>query len=289
MRKKAKNRGSKLFLFLGKGLWLLIKFIFYYPFKGLWWLVRKIYTASKTKLVTYRIERKRPRVEPKVQFFHLIKTFKGNLKHFQKLLFTNKSTIGLILGGRGSGKTALGMRLLENFKAETKKKIYAMGFSKEALPEWITPIQGIEEIENGSVVLIDEGGIEFSSRNAMTIINKMLSELLLISRHKDMSVIFITQNSSNLEINVIRQADYLLLKPSSLLQRDFERSKIKEIYEEVEEEFKKLKGEKGLTYVYADAYRGFVTNTLPSFWGEKVSKGYAQRKSKNVVESKEAA
>lgn len=274
MRKKAKKRLNKVLLFL-------VKLIFYYPFKALWWIIKKIYLWIKVKKTSYRLNRQRPHTEPKVEFFHLIKTYNGNLKHFQKTLFANKSTIGLILGGRGTGKTALGMRLLENFKAKSNKKIYAMGFSKETLPEWIICIEKIDEIKNGSVVLIDEGGIEFSSRNAMTLINKMLSELLLISRHKDLSVIFITQNSSNLEINVIRQADYLLLKPSSLLQRDFERSKIKDVYEEVQEDFKKLKEHKGLTYIYSDSYRGFVTNTLPSFWGEKVSKGYANRQSKD--------
>ena len=103
------------------------------------------------------------------------------------------------------------------------------------------------------------------------------SKILLIARHKDLSVMFISQNSSNLEINAIRQADYLLLKPSSLLQKDFERKKIKQIYEEAQENFEDLKGTEGLTYVYADKFRGFVTNKLPSFWSEKVSKGYSKR------------
>ena len=85
----------------------------------------------------------------------------------------------------------------------------------------------------------------------------------------------ITHNSANLEINAIRQADYLILKPSSLLQKDFERKKIKDIYENVEGEFNELKNTVGLTYLYADNYQGFVINKLPTFWSEKVSKGYS--------------
>jgi len=88
----------------------------------------------------------------------------------------------------------------------------------------------------------------------------------------------ITHNSANLEINAIRQADYLLLKPSSLLQNDFERKKIRDIYFEVKEDFEELSEDKGLTYVYSGSYAGFVSNKLPSFWSEKVSKGYAHRK-----------
>ena len=153
-----------------------------------------------------------------------------------------------------------------------------MGFQEESLPSYIHTIDHIDEIKNDSVILIDEGGIEFSSRNAMTDANKLLSEILLIARHKDLSVIFITQNSSNLEINAIRQADYLLLKPSSLLQKDFERKKIKDIYEEVEDDYKQHKDTTGILYIYADKFRGFVTNTLPTFWSDKVSKGYANKK-----------
>ena len=104
--------------------------------------------------------------------------------------------------------------------------------------------------------------------------NKLLSEILLIARHKDLSVLFISQNSSNIDINAIRQADYLILKPSSLLQQDFERKKIKDIYQKVNAHFEELKGDIGLSYIYSDKFQGFTSNTLPSFWSNKVSKGY---------------
>src|SRR3989344_862010 len=88
----------------------------------------------------------------------------------------------------------------------------------------------------------------------------------------------ITHNSSNIEINTIRQSDYLILKPSSLLQKDFERKKIKEIYNEVEELFNKHKDVEGLTYIYSNEYKGFVSNPLPSFWSSRVSKSYSDFK-----------
>ena len=118
----------------------------------------------------------------------------------------------------------------------------------------------------------------FSSRDSMSKPNKVLSDLILIARHKNLSIIFISQNSSNLEINILRQADCLLLKPSSLLQKDFERKKIQKVYEEVKDEFEKLKKYKGLTYIYSEDYRGFVNNDLPSFWSQKISKSFASNK-----------
>jgi len=92
------------------------------------------------------------------------KKLAGDLAEFEKKL-SSKSTIGLILGARGSGKSALGMRILENMAAKGRK-VCAMGFDGSALPGWIRPVNGVDEIPNGYFVLVDEGGILFSSRSS---------------------------------------------------------------------------------------------------------------------------
>ena len=158
-----------------------------------------------------------------------------------------------------------------------------MGFKEEDMPIWINVVEDIKELKNKSIVLIDEGGILFSSRQSMAEPNKLLSELMFIARHKSISIIFISQNSANLEINAIRQADYLVLKKSSLLQKDFERKKIKEIYEQVGDRFKKYKSIKGITFVYSDEFSGFVENPLPSFWTRKISKAFKGKEDEQGV------
>ena len=210
--------------------------------------------------------------------FKEVKTIKGDYQEFENKILESSSTIGIILGARGTGKSALGMKLLENLKAETGKEVYAMGFNPKDMPNWINIVDSIDDAENNSILLVDESGIQFSSRESMSNSNKLLSQILFIARHKDLSIIFISQNSSIIEINTIRQADYIALKPSSLLQKDFERKKIKEIYEEVEKEFEKYKEDKGLTYIYSHNYKGFISNPLPSFWNSKVSKAYEKFK-----------
>ena len=216
--------------------------------------------------------KKKLREKPREMKFFEIDAIEGILDDFYK--FLNKpGKIGIILGARGSGKSALGMRILENLRF-FEKKVYALGFNQKKLPKWIISVEDIKKVPNNSFLLVDESGIGFSSRNSMSLINKFLTELLLISRHKDISIIFITQNSSNIEINTLRQADYLLLKPSSLLQLDFERKKIKDIYLEVKDKFKEY-NEEGVTYIYSDVYRGFVKNKLPSFWSEELSKSFS--------------
>lgn len=216
---------------------------------------------------------RRPRGKPKAVSFSLIEAEKGSLADFERVF--ERSTIGIILGARGTGKSALGLRILENIVSE--RPCVAMGFAKSSLPRWIEPIGSVDEIPESSCVLIDESGILFSSRSSMSDANKLLSELILISRHKDLAIVFISQNSSNLEVNVLRQADYLLLKPASLLQLDFERKIVEKVYRAAKIGFEKHRGTPGLTYVYADAFCGFVSNPLPSFWSDKVSKQFRRR------------
>ncbi len=213
--------------------------------------------------------------DPVFEDFTVIEEKKGSYDKFEDRLFNTKSMIGIILGARGTGKSAIGMKLLENIHSKAQRPVSAMGFRSKDLPKWISVVDSVSQIENGSFVLVDEGGILFSSRSAMSAPNKLLSELLLIARHKDLSILFITQNSSNLEVNTIRQADYLILKPSSLLQRDFERNKIRDIYDEASEDFERYKDDKGLAYIYGHNFKGFISNPLPSFWNEKVSKAFS--------------
>jgi hypothetical protein len=218
---------------------------------------------------------KKPKLDAKFAEFEEIESVSGSFGAFEKYLMNSKSTIGIVLGARGSGKSAVGMRFLENVHAKTGRKVEAMGFLPQSLPKWIKCVNKIEEIENNSVVLVDEGGILFSSRQSLSDANKILSELLLVSRHKDLSILFISQNSSNLDVNAIRQADYLLLRRSSLLQKDFERKKIQQVYEGASELFEKyIERKNEISYIYSDDFRGIAANTLPSFWSESVGKSF---------------
>lgn len=310
MAKKRKSRKKKDFwYYLGK----VLTFIFYdiiwrfirWFFKGIWYLLRSTiefvqikFKENKEKREVAKKEEERikqefiesekekqkeqeeirhkkaAKREANYRAFTGLKSLKGKFTDFEDYLLTNKSTIGIILGARGTGKTAIGMKLLENIASRTDREIYALGFKKETLPDWIYVVDDVDDVETHSIILVDEGGITFGSRDSMSDVNKFLSQLLLVARHKDLSVIFISQNSSNIDVNAIRQADYIILKPSSLLQLDFERKRIKKIYEEVMDDFEFYKRRKGLTYIYSDKFKGFITNPLPSFWTDRVSKSF---------------
>ena len=237
-----------------------LKKIFSFAFSG-----AKNFAKGKSR------EARKPKGEAAFKPLAEVKKLAGDLEDFENQLLKSKSLIGIIIGARGSGKSALGMRLLENMAAEGRK-VAAMGFSEEAIPPWIETVTELSKVKNGTFLLVDEGGILFSSRESFSSGNKLLSELLLIARHKDLSVLFISQNSSNLEINTLRQADYMLFRRPSLLQKDFERKIVQKIYEEQADNFKQTG--RHATLVYSDWYKGFVENELPGFWSEAASKSF---------------
>lgn len=256
-----------------KGTWFLMKTP-YYLGKGIYkaskYTNEKVKESSKKKAV----KQKREAIMAVHEDFQVVNTKDGDYLEFENKVNKADSKIGVILGARGTGKTAFGMKFLENSRAKYNKKCYAMGFDSDELPSWITSVNSIEELGNNAIVLIDEGGILFSSRDSMSNANKLLSDLILIARHKNLTILFISQNSSNLDINILRQADFLVLKPSSLLQKNFERKIIQKIYDQAEEHFEEHKEVPGLTHIYSEKFNGFVSNPLPSFWGTNISKSF---------------
>jgi hypothetical protein len=266
MVKKKKENSLKV---LGKFLWFILK-IPYYILLGIYNLIKWTSNISKKN----KVLNKRKSLIAKQEEFKVIQEIDGSYKKWIQEVCNSDSQIGIILGSRGSGKTAFGIKLLENIQAKCKKKCYAMGFKEEEMPSWINVISQISEIENNSFILVDEGGILFNSRKSMSSANKILSDLILISRHKNLSILFISQNSSNLEINILRQADFIVLKKSSLLQKEFERKIIQKFYEETMANFKKFDKITGLTYIHSNNFKGFISNSLPSFWKESISKSF---------------
>ncbi len=263
-------------------LWKALIWIVFTIFHVIRWFCVWLYsTLVAVGRKTDRTERHASRVSGSAVSIplELLSSGKGSLAAFEEKVYSTKSTIGLVLGARGSGKSALGMRLLENVAAKKTRPVYAMGFNQSTLPTWIFCTEELSALPNGAFVLVDEGGIAFSSRRSTSNANQLLSSLIMIARHKDISVLFISQNSANLEINAIRQSDYLLLRKPSLLQMDFERKKISKIYHNIITGFEKLP-ENGLfaTYVYSDEFEGFVANQLPSFWSQKASKSFSNFK-----------
>lgn len=136
--------------------------------------------------------------------FQVEEPVKGDYDSFYKAA-RKYSLIMLITGKRGSGKTALGMKFLEAMNRETSRKCYAIGFDHTKLPRWLKKAEDTEKVPSNSVVLVDEGAVAFSSRDAMKSPNKLLGKLMAIARHKNLSMILIAQNCMPLDTEILTE------------------------------------------------------------------------------------
>lgn len=205
-----------------------------------------------------------------------VEAVQGSHEDFLKSL-ENTSKVVMIVGRRGSGKSALGFRLLENIHAKSRRPCFALGVGQGLLPKWIREVSNLEEATANGIVLVDEGAISFSSRESMKKDNIDLGKLLAIARHMNLSAILVTQNTSMIDKNVLRLCDSILLKEGSLLQEQMERSAIQKFYEKAKPAMDNVaKEEKQKAFYVLDAeFEGLCKAELPSFWSDMLSKSRA--------------
>jgi len=207
--------------------------------------------------------------------------------------------VGLILGQRGSGKTALGHELLEQFGKDSDRDAYILGFPehlRDQLPDWIEvlpPTTGREDWPADSVVLIHEAHQLLHARRSMDGANIEIDELVTVSRHRDSDIIFETQQSQRLDRNSVTAVDAIIFREPALMQADFERKQLRPIVKDAEEMFEQYTEtieEDGYTfreksdevkkhaYIHSGRFIGEYPHEigLADHWTESISKAYSE-------------
>ncbi len=189
-------------------------------------------------------------------------------------------SIVLLLGGRGSGKTALGFRLLELFRY--KLTPYIIGLPSQCahlLSDWIGIEERLEDVPSGSISLVDEASLSNHARDWAKAESRDLCRLLNLSRQQDKTIIFIAQQGRQINLDIASSANVIALKNPGMLQSEFERPALRQIVSDAKLAFKTISGDrKKWSYVYSpDAgFDGLVENILPTFWSQKLSRMYGQ-------------
>ncbi|MFC1968172.1 helix-turn-helix domain-containing protein [Chloroflexota bacterium] len=218
--------------------------------------------------------------------FLLPQPTKGNDPDSQWLDLIVPPSIVLILGGKGSGKTAVGFSFLEIFK--NKLDPYVIALPKQCenlLPNWIGIKGSLEEVPPGSISLVDEAYLINHARDWAKAESRDICQSLNLSRQQQKTIAFITQQSRHLNLDIVSSANVIVVKNPGMLQPSFERPELRKIMVEARLAFDSIKGDpKAWSYVYSpDAgFSGLVENSLPSFWGNRLSNmyGYGYQKEK---------
>lgn len=193
-----------------------------------------------------------------------------------------KSGVLIYLGHRGKGKSALAWFLAERAH-KAKRSVVAYDFTaaaKAALPKWVKHCKTLAELSKipSSVVVVDEAALKANARRAQSANNVEWTRLVAIARHKDHLLMFIGQHARQIDVSLVTDADMVLMKEPSLLHLRFARPELKPELEQAWDMFQKARGDKRKkTFVvsYHTGATGFLTNSLPSFWSNKLSKAFA--------------
>jgi SpoVK/Ycf46/Vps4 family AAA+-type ATPase len=194
---------------------------------------------------------------------------------------------GLIIieGQRGEGKTSLAWYIAEVKRVTKKgKRVIAFGMppqARKALPKWIAHMNTLEEVSKAkpSIVIIDEAAFTANSRRAMQESNIEWLQLIAICRHKDHLLIFVSQHNRQLDVQILADADLVIMKKPSLLHLRFTRPEFKPELEHAYEEFQAIKGDTRKHAYVVDYHNGnakMLKNGLPKFWSERISKAYSE-------------
>ena len=186
----------------------------------------------------------------------------------------------LILGGRGKGKSALGYRILE-YHRWGARKIYVVGLPKEArkiLPDWIGMVACLDDAPVNSIVLVDEAYIPYHARSGTTVEAKAMSRAINLSRQREQTIIFVTQESRQIDKNIVSSPNLVVYKDPSMLQLKFDRRELKELATQANQAFTTISGDKrkwSFAYDQDNDFTSLIENSLPTFWNEKLSHVFA--------------
>ena len=184
-----------------------------------------------------------------------------------------------VIGKRGSGKSALGYRLLELYRDQAAPYVVGLPSSaRKLLPGWVGCADGLEGVPPGAVVLLDEAFIQLHARDSMSKEGRDIGTIVNLSRQRRQTLIFIVQEARQLDVNAISQADVIAVKELSEISKEFERRELRRFTDKAGAAFATLHGDKRRwTWIYSEAAGevGLIENNLASFWRPALSHAFA--------------
>lgn len=208
-----------------------------------------------------------------------------------KMTWKKIPTQGVVIinGHRGEGKSALGWWLAQEMQKRTKKKVAALGMpptARKAFPkrgfgrggiQFAASLAQINKMKP-SIVICDEAAFIAGSRDAMSKSNKDWLKLIAICRHKDHLLIFIHQQSRQLDVQIMMDADLVMMKRPTQLHLRGARVEFAPEIGEAFSLFSQMRGStKKKVYVVDYHYGGgtMLNAYMPTWWNDKVSRAYS--------------
>ncbi len=135
----------------------------------------------------------------------------------------------------------------------------------------------MKEVPPDSIGMVDESYVLYHARSCMAASAKALSELLNLSRQRNQTLIFVSQESRKIDRNISSAADVIIFKEPGILQSRFDRPELRDISKEAKLAFETVRGHKrNRSFVHCPStnYIGLMENQVPTFWNQKLSRAF---------------
>jgi len=140
------------------------------------------------------------------------------------------------------------------------------GFYFDYLPRYFKVIKNISSAPEKSLTCLNEGAIFYSSKRGMRNFALEATYHLATSRHRDQTLMIVTQSTALLQLDFLRMCDCIIKKPMTEVHENLERKTLGIIASLMKPKDYRQ------TYISYRGYNTLCTNPLPRYWGERFSK-----------------
>ena len=187
----------------------------------------------------------------------------------------------LIMGAQSQGKSVTGHSIAEWCHGQGRN-IEILTFrhvaEKKLLPDWMKKTNIMyPKLLPDHIILFDETQLRQHARDSMKLDNVTFDKLATLSRQRNISMVYITQDSFRIDRNLIALCDIIIFKKPRLMSTQLERQEVRVLFQNVYHNFVfHCPGdeERQWCYVLAEkaGYEGWVGPVgLPSYWCEELS------------------
>ena len=184
----------------------------------------------------------------------------------------------LILGDVGEGKTVTSCSIIDEFHQDRKSlKVYMIDRKDvvDKYPKWFRYADPKKpRLSQNSIIFLDDAHLQHYARDWFGGKAKRLDFIGRERRQSGNTIVYNTQQSRVLDINLISMASCLVFKRPSRLQLEVERKEVKKMFEVADKALKEEGYKVNKAYVVSNDYEGIVTVKKPKWFTDKMSKAH---------------
>jgi len=145
------------------------------------------------------------------------------------------------------------------------------------LPNWVSVAQGIEQVDLGAFIIVDESSLQFMALRYQSDANAVMRKLLMVARHRKQSLVFIAQVAADVDKSILRQMDCLVFKQPTLMQAKNDRPEVRATAGQALQVFESMSADERLrsAFVYDEGFTDTIQYNLPDYWREELSVAFA--------------